>query len=345
MNTKIFRATIAFAFVLMGVQFSFAQVSWETVTTSNGFFGQGASKSISQTFLQGDAQRTVSKLEFTGSIMKHFSPKGMDSEITRLDKELFWRFNDQKKTYTETTFAMMKQMFEQGVSEYEAPKNMGTSQPQAEERDSEYNWEKPKMEVKKLAGSQTISGFSCQPYLITVTTVGTHKATGIKDTLLFVSHVWSSKKAEGAMRKAKEFNKRLVEKLGFMRQGNRGFAMITGQYMEQLKEVQDRVSKIDGYPIKTDMRMTMTNHVKQAKGGSEGSSEGETPQVSLDDIKGSLGGLFGKKMKKAAKKKTEKKKSSGASEIFQSTTVIKNIKTGNLNSNLFIVPAGYALTK
>lgn len=345
MKTITFRALAVFAFVLFAVQLSFAQVSWETVTTSNGFFGQGASKSISQTFLQGDKQRTVSKMEFTGSIMKHFSPKGMDSEITRLDKELFWRFNDQKKTYTETTFAKMKQMFDQGVSEYEAPKNMGASQEQEKEVDSEYQWEKPKMAVKKLSGSQTISGFQCQPYLVTVTTVGTHKATGIKDTLLVSSHVWSSKKAEQSMKVVQDFNKRLMEKLGFMRQGGRGFAMITGQYMEQLEDLQKQVSKIDGYPIKTDIRMTMTKHVKQAKGGSKTGSEEETPQVSLDDLKGSLGGLFGKKMKKSAKKKTAKKKSSGATEIFQSTTVIKNIKVGNLNSKLFVVPAGYTLAK
>ncbi len=345
MKTNIFRVLVAFTFVVIAAQFSFAQVSWETVTTSNGFLGQGAFRSITQNFLQNDAQRTVSKFEFTGSIMKHFSPRGMNSEITRLDKDLFWRFNDQKKTYTESTFSMMKQMFDQGISEYEAPKNMGTSQPQEEESDSEYDWEKPKIDVKKLSGSQNISGFECQPYLVTVTTVGTHKATGIKDTLLFVSHVWSSKKAEDAMQKVKDFNKRLVKKLGFTRQGNRGFAMITGQYMEQLKEVQDRVSKIDGYPIKTDMRMTMTNHVKKAKGASEGTNDEETPQVSLDDLKSSLGGLFGRKMKKAAKKKAAKKKASGAAEIFQSTTLIKNIKAGNVNSKLFVVPAGYTLTK
>ncbi|NIA28388.1 MAG: hypothetical protein GWP06_00570 [Actinobacteria bacterium] len=340
MKTITFRVLAIFTLVLLAVQFSFAQVSWETVTTSNGFFGQGAFKSFKQIYLQGNAQRTVSKMEFTGSIMKHFSPKGMDSEITRLDKELFWRFNDRKKTYTEATFAELKQMFEQGVSEYETPKNMPESRPQANEGESEYNWEKPKIEVRKLAGSQNINGFKCQPYVVTATTVGTHKATGIKDTLLIVSHVWSSKKAEQSMKAAKDFNKRLMEKLGFMRQGGRGFAMITGQYMEQLKELQKQVNKIDGYPIKTDMRMTMTSHVKKAKGGSETGSEGETPQVALDDLKSSLGSLFGRKMKKTAKKK-----SSGATEIFQSTSVIKSIKTGNINSKMFVVPVGYTLTK
>ncbi|NOY60796.1 MAG: hypothetical protein GXO75_17955 [Calditrichaeota bacterium] len=340
MKTITFRVWAILVFVLFTAQFSFAQVSWETITTSNGFFGQGAFKTLTQTYLQGNAQRTVSKMEFTGSIMKHFSPKGMDSEITRLDKELFWRFNERKKTYTELTFAEMKQMFEQGVNEYEAPKNMDKSQPQAEERESEYDWEKPKIEVRKLSGSQKISGFNCQPYVVSATTVGTDKATGIKDTLLIVSHIWSSKKAEQSMKAAKDFNKRLMEKMGFIRQGGRGFAMITGQYMEQLKELQKQVNKIDGYPIKTDMRMTMTNHVKQAKGGSETGSEQETPQASLDDLKSSLGSLFGRKMKKATKKK-----SSGAAEIFQSTTVIKSIKTGNINSKMFVVPVGYTLTK
>jgi len=109
----------AFPFILLSLLFAFtaleAQITIESITTSDGFMGMGASVSTEKSYTQGDARREESNVKFTGGIMKHMSPKETQIEITRLDKEVIWQMNDKDKKYTEMTFAEFKKMMEEGL--------------------------------------------------------------------------------------------------------------------------------------------------------------------------------------------------------------------------------------
>jgi len=328
-------ATLAFT------NFLFAQVTLESVMTSNGFGGKGAFQVKTVTKLKDDAKRTETQFRFTGTIMKHFNRKGTEIEIIRLDKKLIWKFNDQDNKYQETTFDEIKKMFQEGLSEFEWPAEGQPADEGAEERESEYEWQKPVVEVKDLGERKKINGFKCQHYLATVTTIGKHKATGVLDTLLFSTDIWSSVNVGKAMKKISDFDKRVAEELGFSRTSNKGLAQIFNMYKKQMEDLQKEVSKIKGFPIRTEMVITMTKHAMKASGQEEQAEEDET-EIALDDIKGTLGGLFGKKLKKAAKKKVAKKPSSKA-EIFQAVNEVKNISVGDLPDELFVVQARYKL--
>lgn len=337
------RNTIAAIFVMS--QLVAAQVIIESVMRSDGFMGQGAFESNTKTFIQGDAQRTETQLRFTGSIMKHFSPKGTEIDITRLDKQLIWKFNDQQKTYRETTFAEMKELLEQGKSEFQE------QQPPMEmedDRESDYQWEEPVVKVEKLGDKQKINGFDCEHYLVSVMTVGTHKETGVKDTLTFVSDLWNTKGLGEAEKTLKDFQKKYMDALGFDKPDNMGLAMLSSLYLNQMKDLEKEVGKLEGYPILNTMTLTSTKH---ATAGSEevAQEESESEQeaeIALDDIKGSLGGLFGKKLGNMAKKKVEKKKPEGNTvQLFKFTNETKMVKVGPVESDQFEVPAGYELQK
>ena len=318
----------------------FGQVTIESVTTSNGINGQGAFEVRTVTRLINEAKRTETQFRFTGTIMKHFNRKGTDIEIIRLDKKLIWKFNDRDKTYQETTFDEIKKMFQEGQSEYEWPAEGQPTQEETEERESEYEWQKPVVEVKDLGEQKKINGFKCRHYLATVTTVGKHRETGVLDTLLVSADIWSSVNVGKAMQKITDFDKRVAEELGFSRTSNKGLAQVLNMYKEQMKDLREEISKIEGFPIRTEMMITMTKHAMKASGEEEQTEE-ET-EIALDDVKSALGGLFGKKLKKAVKKKTAKKPSSKI-EIFQMVNEVKNISVGDLADDLFVVPAGYTL--
>ncbi len=333
--------------LFVSIQIVPAQVTFEMALTSNGFYGNGAYISTTKTFIQGDAKRSETEFKFTGAIMKHLSPKGIDTEITRLDKKVFWKFNDKKKEYTEVSFEQMKKLMESGKPEtQQSPQGQEAGEEQ-QNVESEYEWQEPKVEVKKVAGNLNVNGFNCDQYLGTVTTIGKHKQTGILDTMLFKSDIWSSKSVMKDMQVATDFEKRLADALGFSVENSRSFAQLMSQYKDQTETLMNEMKKIDGYSIKTDMSFTVTTHAMKSQQGDEESEpkEEKGDEIALDDIKGSLGGMFGKKLAQKATEKAAKPKPEGAVEIFQFASEVKNIKSGSVDSKMFEAPENYKLKK
>ena len=318
---------------------AFGQITFETVMSSNGIGGVGAFNSSSKTRIDGDKKRSESQFQFTGAIMKHFSPKGTNIDITRLDKELMWSFNDKDKEYTQITFAQMKQQIE------EAMKSMGSVDPSAEQekekRDQEYEWSKPELLVKKLGDKQNINGFPSEHYLITLTTIGKHKATGIMDTLLFSSNSWNSTAVLNDMQAVTAFELRFAEKLGFDKPENMGMMQLLNLYGEEIRSLQKQVSKVEGYPVRMIFTGSMTTYAYAKSGNQTEAVEGSKTDVT--DVKGALGGFLGKKIKQAATKGGAEKSKSAKKELFQMTNELKSLSSGGLGEELFNVPAGYKL--
>jgi len=345
MKHKQIKLIIIIAIVL--AQVVFGQVTFQTKVTSYGFMGMGAFKSTTKTFLQGDAQRTDSKLKFTGAMMKMFSPKGKVTNIIRLDKELLWEFDDRKKKYTEKTFDEMRAVFEQsGEAGYPQEMQRGSTN---EAYEAEYEWSKPIVKVKKLGDKKTINGFNCQHYLASVTTVGTHIETGIKDTMLFVSDLWNANNVSKKMDLVNDFNKRYMKAIGFDVPENQGLAMMAGMYKEYMQTLGDEISKLKGYPIVSDMKLTMTKNMASVE-QEEAEEEPEEESMSMRDIQRNFGGLLGKKLMKdvldkKADKKTDEPQKSSVSELFHMKSEVLSITGGSIAADVFEVKKGYKLKK
>lgn len=334
MNKKLSGNFLTIISIIIFAQFAFGQVYHETTVTSDGFMGMGAFESKTKTYVVGEAQRTETDLKFTGKVLKYMSPKGTEVSIVRLDKELIWNIDNAKKTYREQTFAEIKEMMSQG-SEYQTQE----MPEQDEDYESEYDWQKPVVKVENLNETKTINGFNCQHYLASVTTVGVHKETGVKDTMLFVSDLWNSKDAEGKMALANDFNMRYMKALGIDVPDNQGLAMITGMYKEQMETLEIEASKLKGYPIINDMKLTMTKNAvpKQEEAGEE--------KVSLRDIQRNFGGLVGKKILKDAAKNKKEESNSTTVQLFHMNTEVKDINSNGIAGEMFEVKKGYKLKK
>lgn len=345
MFIKCFKKVMVIGIFVILSQLIFGQVTFETKVTSDGFMGMGAFKSTTKTYLINNAQRAETNLKFTGAFMKHFSPKGKEVSIIRLDKELVWNFNDKKKKYTEQTFEEIKKMMQQGAEYQSKPMTE-----QDEDYETEYEWSKPVVKVKNLKETKTINGFSCQHYLASVTTVGTHIETGIKDTMLFVSDLWNAKNVSKKMDLVYDFNKRYMKAIGFDIPDNQGLAMIAGMYKEQMQTLADEVSKLKGYPIVNDMKLTITKNLSSVKQDEVEEEEQEEENLSMRDIQRNFGGLLGKKLMKdvldkKAKKKAEEPKKSSVSELFHMKSEVLSITGGSIAGEKFEVKKGYKLKK
>ncbi len=336
MNNKHSSKFLPIIGIIILAQFAFGQVSYETVVTSDGFMGMGAFESNTKTFVAGDAQRTEADLKFTGKVLKYMSPKGTQVSIVRLDKKLVWNIDDAKKSYTEQTFAELKEMMEKGMEDYDKSQTMPE---QEDDYESEYTWSKPVVKVENLKENKTINGFNCEHYLASVTTVGVHKETGTKDTMLFVSDLWNARDAEDKMAIANDFNVRYMKALGIDIPENQGLVMITGMYKEQMDKLEDEISKLKGYPIVNDIKLTMTKNAIPKE------EEAAEEKVSLRDIQRDFGGLVGKKILKDATKNKKEESKSSIVQLFHMKTEVKNISTDSTPESMFIVKKGYKLKK
>ncbi len=310
-----------------------AQVTYQEEMTSNGLSGMMAFKSTSTTYLGETAKNQTSEIEFTGGFMKHVAPKSTSASIVRLDKEVFWDLNISQKEYTEMTFADFKKMIKEGMSAEPMPPAQG---PEGDEtNEDEYEWGKPVIRVIKGKKTQNVNGFKCQDYTIQVTTVGKHKKTGIKDTILVVNDLWNSVVTATAMEKMKKFHQTLAQKLGFD-QPTKGMGAIFSAYKDYLEKIAAEASKLEGYPVKSTMRMTMTTHAQKSL-----EKKDDQEEKSDVDLSNPVGGLLGGFAKKMAKKQMEKKSTSGAKEVFQFTNELKSIKVGDVSADKFEIPAGF----
>jgi len=336
MKKSIFILPALFLFIA-GNSLVSAQVTFETATSSNGYYGIGAFVSTAKTAIQGDARRQESSTKFTGSIMKLFNPKGIQVEITRLDKQLIWNFSDQEKSYTETTFADLKKLMEEGKLYQPMP---GAESEDKNKSESEYEWGAPVVAVKNLGDRQKVNNFNCDHYLVTVTTIGAQKTTGKKDTLQLSADMFNSINVGKAMLQISDFDKRYAEALGLTKADNMVMAQVLNSYGDQWKQLEKEMKKIEGYPIRTTLLLTMTTHaMAAAPAAKEEKTESEAPPT---DVSSALGGLLGKK----AKSMMAPKKPAGQEnkkEIFQSTHELKTIAAGEIAADQFEAPAGYKL--
>lgn len=88
--------------------------------------------------------------------------------IFRLDKELLWMLNPEKKTYSEMTFAEMEKMVNKGMEQMAAVKEQMKNMPEEQRKMMEkmMGGGDQAVEVKATSETKSISGRKCKKYLV-----------------------------------------------------------------------------------------------------------------------------------------------------------------------------------
>ena len=105
--------TAASAILLFAAGAVWADVTVTRVVKSGGMGGFGAFETNEKMMISGDKECTQGITKYSGKFSS-FMNKGAKeaTSIIRLDKELIWNVDTDKKTYSELTFDQMKQMME-----------------------------------------------------------------------------------------------------------------------------------------------------------------------------------------------------------------------------------------
>jgi hypothetical protein len=260
-------------------------------------------------------EETTSKM--TGGMVS-FMGKGKPTEtviVTRLDKNLYWNIDNEKKVYTETPFDKKKKDIDEMQKDSKDKSN-----------EDEYTWT---VDVKVIDQRQTINGFDCKGVVATATGV---KKKNPADTLIMVMENWMAQNVPGTD-EVTTFQKNYAKALGVDEMWTKEeMSSAMKQYGSMFSELATKMQDVGGYPIRTIMTV-------EAPGGPASGKEGGSNDNSMSGMMGKMGKMFGKKQSDQPEKKEET--AGGRSKMFSFTNEVLSIEQKPASDSQFEIPAGY----
>jgi hypothetical protein len=357
-----------------------ADVVIKEKSVSEGLGGFGNGTTSRTLIVAGDKSRSEDEATYTGRF-KTLAGGGKPHttvSITRIDQEVVWSLEPEKKQYTELTFAQMREMMTKGRA------GADQTTKDAEAKDAEMTFT---VDVKRTGAKETVNGFPTEQVLITCVGKPKNPEKGAENAeIRLVMDEWLTKSAPGAQEQV-EFYKRFAEKLGLDPQLSGVSAVVRQMYGNGMQELAAKMKGLGGVAIRSTFTIEGSSQMaevqkqgaqqdpsRQAEARAErekasGQAEAEEKRQDQEDakdigsaaatgggIKGRLGGFLGRKLTSTAQKKTEEKTEKKAEEMSSSNTAaggplmkvvteVISITTSSAPAGSFDVPAGYTLQK
>jgi len=287
----------------------------------NMFGGKAAREGItSSVAVKGDRKATITD---------------QSGQIIDLAEEKIYDLDLKKKTYTVTTFAMIRQKMEEARKK--AAEEARKEQPREEkpaEKDPNAKEFEVDFSVKNTGEQKAINGFNTHQTVVTITVREKGKTLEQSGGVVMTSDMWLAPKV-AAMTELQQFDIRYAQKLyGAMITGASPQDMATAMAMyPQIKPALDKMraegGKVEGTPILTTTTMDAVQSAEQAAQAQKSGGSGAPPTSS-----GGLLGGFGKKMAK----KDEAPKSSAT---FLTSTLEMLKLTTDVAADAVAIPVGF----
>src|SRR5450631_4893283 len=205
-------------------------------------------------------------------------------EIIRLDKDLTWELQPDKKSYLEKPFptpeqiAEAKQRIEKIVQQMKSCPQTPTA-PKAPDT-SKCDMSPPKFDVNKTNDIMTLAGHQAQRTAVTMTQSCKNKETGDSCDMIFGFDTWLTQDEIAGTGDIRAFRTAYNKKLGLDEVSGAVSAQMQqylAPYADALRQVSGKSGDLKGYPLKTTMRVGMggehcaqATQMRQQKGAAGG---------------------------------------------------------------------------
>jgi hypothetical protein len=345
------RLLLTLGFMAVAVAPAWADVVIERYSRSDGVGGVGAFENTIVQATAATAQREENHLKFTGAFMsavQRMAGMGGSIRITRLDRDVVWTLDPEKKTYTERPLSA------RGERERPSPTQPGPGDPRAKDKGepSDVVITKNEFKVEKTGASKAINGFPCEEYLMTWLVETKNTKTGETGKSLMTNHLWTTPETpeiRAAQAEEQAYSRAYLKKISLdisPAEAQKFLAGLRGvgeeEQQKALSKLGGELSKVQGFTIVTDLTWTGEGSGGEAREGGAPRSGGG--QASMNEMMGQLGKLFGGGQKKSGSEPAaggEGKKGS----LFNLYSEVKSIRTVPADPTRFEVPAGFTLKK
>lgn len=330
-------------------------VTAERFIKSGGIRGIGASESTVVEKLSGLKKHEKSSVKMTGSVGGFLSRIAGDmgsDVITVIPRDVVWTLDHKKKTYIESRITLPKGKEEPSGRAEE------TKAEETKQETSKVRVIRNEISVKETGEKKTVNGFDCSRYVITWLIETENIDTGERAKTTMTNDLWNTpetKETRALQKEELEFAVAYMKKMGLdisaEDAGKFGMAAVAGMFgeddravQEKLKELQEKMAKVKGYPIVTALKwVTETSGPPRQAPKEQAETESEDA-----DLSGGIGGLLGGLARKTVKQKASESVKDGRKEenvLFDVYSEIKRIDVSSIPASDFEVPAGYKMLK
>lgn len=302
---------------------------YEQYVHNEGFRGKFASESHDVITVTPDRKKTDSTFKWTGAILGKITSEQHKIETVRLDRDLIWRIDMNKKRYLE--FPIKKMAMQVGVVQ---------SDPTVE---TVYVEDCVKCTVKsgiKRTGTKKIvNGYDAEQIILTWSSTCAGKEKGEPaGTTSFTLEIWMAPGVPtGAYLEA--FNLAYAKKVGMDIQ----MLQVVGDQLlktfPSLKDLALMMKDLKGYPVLSTLSVENDQYLKQAQEDRKRRAEQETKQspTSPTDM---VTGFFGKKMKEHQEAKEKEEDEKWGNVIWRVSWESRNFQKLQLTASEFNLEDG-----
>lgn len=322
---------VALLATLLSFSLAWSDTTIKTTHKTSGFRGIAASEGTTIQRYQDYKSWESTTTGFAGAILSKIMGKEETITIIRVDKGVYWTLDPEEMTYEEAPIVLLKDMIGKKPSDKKA------------EGKSKVRVRKSQFTVKETGASETINGFSCKEYLITWLLEMEDIETKQRSLSTMTTNLWSTPATATVSRAQADvmkFQRAFARKLGVnvtpdeaRLMGMEVFAAMSGMSEADLKKglsrVQKEMSKIKGYPIRTEVTWNLE------PAGEASVREGPSASTPTNDTAGGsclFAGLSGL---------TGQQGTSGGAPLFSSEFEVKAIEVKSVPAKTFEIPAGY----
>jgi hypothetical protein len=300
---------------------------------------------------------------------------GDSVRITRLDRDLVWTLEPEKKTYTEQALTARGERDR-------AARTPGQRPAKKEGEPSDVVVTKNEFKVEKTGAHKAINGFPCDEYLMTWTLETLNQKTKETGKSLMTNHLWTtpeSSEIRAAQTEEQAYHQAYMKKLGLAmtpaeaQQFMAGLAALDEQEQQKaLATAAAEMKKIQGFTIASDLTWKAEGSGGQAgtrpsqpaqsggqpagqgggqtggQGGGQPAAQGGGQAGGQQDLGQVLSKLFGAGAKPAGGGESTATAGSGQPQqqqqsgtLFNLYTEVKSIKTTGADPARYEIPAGF----
>jgi hypothetical protein len=266
-----------------------------------GAMAFGNMSGTSRTTISGDKSRTDTDIKMQSKLVRMLARNavGPSAEIVRLDQDKIYHLNINKKEYTETSFAQMREQMQKAADQMNSAD--GRRQPSAID-ESKCEWLPPKADVKKTGEKAQFAGYQAERVTIVASQPCKDKETGaICEVALVLDNWLASGFTESS--EAQQYAKAYAAKMGFDASTSQDIAQraqaMFGRYKGIWSEIATKMQGIKGYPVRNSFTLAMggaqckSASAQQAQSGDD--EDSSNPNALAGAVAGKLGSLFHKK--------------------------------------------------
>ena len=316
---------------LLSFSLAWSDTTIKTTHKTSGFRGIAASKGTTIQRYQAYKLWESTTTGFAGAILSKITGKEETITITRVDKGVYWTLDPEEMTYRAAPIVPLKDMTAKKPSDKKA------------EGKSKVQVRKSQFTVKELGASETINGFPCKEYLITWLLEMEDIETKQRSLSTMTTNLWTTPETatvRNAQADVVKFQRAFSRRLGVdvtpdesRLMGMELFAAMSGmseaELSKGLSRVKKEMSKIKGYPIRTEVTWNLE------PAGDASVKEGSNTPTSTQETAGRsclFGGLAGL---------TGQQEPGGGAPLFSSEFEVKSIEVKPVPAKTFEIPAGY----